>query len=119
MCGLIEKMRRGKVRLPRCAFMRTRGAQTEKEGVYLMALKHDAALGYLPEERPPVGKLILYAPVSYTHLDVYKRQAASISAKRTRLSSSSFRLRLRRASSSLFPKRPIGCTPFRFLRIKL
>lgn len=61
MCGLIEKMRRGKVRLPRCAFMRTRGAQTEKEGVYLMELKHDAALGYLPEERPPVGKLILYA----------------------------------------------------------
>ena len=26
-----------------------------------MELKHDAALGYLPEERPPVGKLILYA----------------------------------------------------------
>ena len=41
--------------------MRPRGAQTEKEGVYLMELKHDAALGYLPEERPPVGKLILYA----------------------------------------------------------
>ena len=26
-----------------------------------MEFKHDAALGYLPEERPPVGKLILYA----------------------------------------------------------
>ncbi len=61
MCGLIDKTRRGKVCLPRCAFMRPRGAQTEKEGVYLMELKHDAALGYLPEERPPVGKLILYA----------------------------------------------------------
>ena len=52
------------------------GREQARMSYELATIRCDAPVRFTPEEalRRPVNEPVLYEPVSYTHLDVYKRQ---------------------------------------------